>query len=60
MGGLPQAQEIIFEVQSKMNNEKITRKKKNFPTYKTHSFFLFFFSLDLPSLLTFSFHIHFK
>jgi hypothetical protein len=39
MGTLLQGLEIIFEVQRKMNNEKITRKKKNFPTYKT-SFFL--------------------
>jgi hypothetical protein len=33
MGPLPQAQEIIiFEMQRKRNNEKITRKKKSFPT----------------------------
>jgi hypothetical protein len=32
---LLQVLEIIFEVQRKMNNEKIIRKKKSFPTYKT-------------------------
>jgi len=36
---LPQFIEIIFEVQSKMNNEKITRREISFPTYKT-CFFL--------------------
>jgi hypothetical protein len=35
---LYQVPEITFEVQRKMNNEKITREM-NFPTYKT-SFFL--------------------
>jgi len=43
MGVLPQALEIIFEVQRKRSNEKITRKKKNLLTYKTLFFFL---SLD--------------
>jgi hypothetical protein len=33
---------IIFEVQRKMSNEKITRRKISFPTYKT-CFFSFFF-----------------
>jgi hypothetical protein len=37
----PQALEIIFEVQRKKSNEKITRRKLSFSTYKT-SFFLFF------------------
>jgi hypothetical protein len=32
---LPQALEIIFEVQRKMINEKITRINLSFPTYKT-------------------------
>jgi hypothetical protein len=46
MEALPQALEIILEVQMTRNNEKIIRKKKkSFPTYKTH-FFSFFFSLD--------------
>jgi hypothetical protein len=44
MKALPQAFEIIFEVQRKKNNEKITRRKISFPTYKTH--FVFFPSLD--------------
>jgi F0F1-type ATP synthase membrane subunit a len=45
MGTLPQAFKIIFEMQRKKINEKITRKKKRFATLKTHLFF-FFFSLD--------------
>jgi hypothetical protein len=44
MGTLPQVLEIIFEVQRKRNNEKITRRKINHPTYKTW-FFFFFLSL---------------
>jgi hypothetical protein len=32
MGALPQALEIIFEVQRKKNNEKIARRKVSFPT----------------------------
>jgi hypothetical protein len=32
MGALPQALEIIFEVQMKRNNEKLTRRKINFST----------------------------
>jgi hypothetical protein len=40
MGVLPQAQEIMFEGQRKMSNEKIARtkkkkKKKSFATHKT-------------------------
>jgi hypothetical protein len=45
---LPQAVEIIFEVQRKRSNEKTTRKKKSFPSYKT----LFFFFLDLSYFQT--------
>jgi hypothetical protein len=41
MGALPQGSEIIFEVQRKMSNEKITRKEISFSTYKT-PFFSFF------------------
>ncbi len=44
---LPQALEIISEVQRKRINEKITRRKISFPTYKTRFFFFF------PSFLTF-------
>jgi hypothetical protein len=32
---LPQALEIISELQRKKSNEKITKKKKSFSTYKT-------------------------
>jgi hypothetical protein len=46
MGVLPQVLEIIFEVKRKMSNEKITRKKISFPTYKTR--FFPFFSLWTP------------
>jgi hypothetical protein len=50
MGGLHQALEIIFEVQMKRIDEKITRKKKSFPTYKTSFFF--------PPLTPFIFKFH--
>jgi hypothetical protein len=44
--GMPlQALELIFEMKKKKNNEKTTRRKINFPTYKT-LFFFFSFSLD--------------
>jgi hypothetical protein len=42
---LPQVLEIIFKVQRKISNEKITRKKKVFQLIK-HGFLFFFFSLD--------------
>jgi len=42
---LPQSLESIFEVQMKRVNEKMTRKKIGFPTYKTRFFFF-------PSLWT--------
>jgi hypothetical protein len=45
MGVLPQVLEIIFEMQRKMSNEKITIRQISFLTYKTLFFFLFF-SLD--------------
>lgn len=38
MGALPQALELIFEVQRKRSNEKLTRRKIrkiSFPSYKT-------------------------
>jgi hypothetical protein len=57
MGTLPQVLEIIFEVQRKMSNEKITIRKISFPTYKTR---FFFGPLLLSSLITFLFLIHFK
>jgi hypothetical protein len=39
MGVLPQGLEIMFEVQRKMSNEKITIKEISFSTYKTSFFF---------------------
>jgi hypothetical protein len=62
MGALLQVLEIIFEVQKKMNNEKITRRKINFPTYKTFLFiFLVLFGpLLLSNFITFLILIHFK
>jgi hypothetical protein len=55
MGVLPQALEIIFEVQMKRNIEKIARRKISFPTHKTCFFFSVFFGPFLLSkLLTFS------
>jgi hypothetical protein len=47
---LPQALEIIFKVQRKRSNEKITRKRKSFLTCKT-----FVFS-NLWTPLTFKLH----
>jgi hypothetical protein len=47
MEALDQALEIVFEVQRKRKNEKITRRKISFPTCKTYIFFVFFvFALD--------------
>jgi hypothetical protein len=55
MGVLPQALEIIFEVQRKRSNEKIS-----FPTHKTS--FYFFISLDplVLNLITFLISYSFK
>jgi len=62
MGMLPQVLEIIFEVQRKMSNEKITRREISFPTYKTRFFFLFFLfgPLLLSKFVTFLFLVNFK
>jgi hypothetical protein len=61
MGVLPQVLEIIFEVQRKKSNEKIPKKKKGFPTYKTP--FIYLSSLS-PSCFQTSYLsyplIHFK
>jgi hypothetical protein len=46
MGGLPQAWEIIFQMQRKMSNEKIGRKNKLSNSQNTFVFFFFFFFLD--------------
>jgi len=62
MEAVPQALEIILEVQMARNNEKITRRKISFPTYKT-LFFSSFFSLDssyFSNLIIFLFLIQFK
>jgi hypothetical protein len=45
MGSLHQVLEIIFEVQRKISNKKITRREINYLTYETQ-FYLFLFSLD--------------
>jgi hypothetical protein len=61
MGALLWALEIIFEVQRKRSNEKITRRKISLPTYKTCFFFpLIIGTLLLSNLITFLFFIHFK
>jgi hypothetical protein len=58
---LPQALEIIFEVQMKRNNNKIGRRKISFPTHKTRFFFFRLFGLLLPTKLqTFKFLVHLK
>jgi len=49
MGVLPQALQIIFEVQWKKINEKITRRKKKFQLPNTFCFFLPLL-LDPPTL----------
>jgi hypothetical protein len=55
IGALSQALQIIFEVQRKRNNEKITRRKISFPTYKLcfFKFFLHFGPLLLSNLIVF-------
>jgi hypothetical protein len=42
MPKLPQALEIIFEVQRKRSNEKVARRKISFSTHKKTRFFSFF------------------
>jgi hypothetical protein len=59
MGLLPQVLEIIFEVQWNMNNEKITKRRINFPTYKKR-FFFFLGPLLFSNLIKFLFLINFK
>jgi hypothetical protein len=60
MGTLPQVIEITFEMQRKMSNEKITKRKISFSTYKTSFLFPLFEPLLLSNLITFLFLIHFK
>jgi hypothetical protein len=58
IGALAQALEIIFQVQRNRSNEKVTRRKISFPTYKTWVFF--FGPLLFSTLITFLFFTHFK
>jgi len=58
MGVLTQALKIIFQVQRKMNNEKIARRKISFSIYKM-CFFLFGTFL-LSKFIAFLFLVHFK
>jgi len=61
MGELPQALEIIFEVQRKRINEKARRKKlKSFSTHKMCVCVFLFRPLLLSNLITFLFFIHLK
>jgi hypothetical protein len=62
MGVLPRALEIVYEVQMKRSNEKITSKIISFPTYKGHFIFIFFLfgPFLFSNLITFLFFIHFK
>ncbi len=55
---LPQVLKIIFKVQRKISNEKITKREISFPIYKTH--FFFFGPFLLSNLITFLFLINFK
>jgi hypothetical protein len=52
MGALPQALEIVFEVQRKKSNEKTTKRKISFPSYQT----LYFLLSSLWTPLTFKSH----
>jgi len=55
MVALPQALEIIIELQRKRSNEKITRRKISFSTCKMH--FSFFSSLwTLPNIKASNFY----
>jgi hypothetical protein len=61
MEELPQALEIIFEVQRKRSREKISRKKKVFQLTKHILFiFLFFGPFLFSNIITFLFFIHLK
>jgi hypothetical protein len=63
MGALPQALEIIFQVQGKRSNEKFYKKKNKLSNFK-NMFFFFIFLLFGPllfsNLITFLFLIHFE
>jgi hypothetical protein len=53
MGALPQALEIIFEVQMKRSNEKNNKKNNKLPTLTKCGFFPLFGPLLLSNLITF-------
>jgi len=53
MEALCQAPKIIFELQKKRGNEKITKRKVSFPTYNFFKNNLLFESLLLSNLITF-------
>jgi hypothetical protein len=53
MGVLPQALEIIFEVQRERSNEKNSKKKNKLFNSQNVFFFPFFFSLDLSYFQSF-------
>jgi hypothetical protein len=59
---LPQALEIIFEVQRKRSNGKIARRENKLFNLQNafFCFFLLFGSLLFLKLLTFLFFVHFK
>jgi hypothetical protein len=59
MGELPKTLEIVFEVQMKKINEKMTRRKISFSTYKM-LFFSPFGPLLFSNFITFLFFIHLK
>jgi len=61
MGTLPQVLEIIFEVQRKISNEKVTKKKK-FSNLQNTFFFLFFLfgPFLLSNVITLFIFIHLK
>jgi hypothetical protein len=62
MGKLPQAVEIIFEVQRKRINEKTTREKKRL--FNSQNVFIYLFFLFRPLLFSnlkiFLFLVHLK
>jgi hypothetical protein len=58
MGVLPEALEILFEVQMKRSNEKVIRKKK--VSKLTRCIFFLFEPILLSNLITFLFFINFE
>jgi hypothetical protein len=56
MGALPQALEIIFEVQRKTSNKKNNKKKNKLSNLQNIYFILFYFFLSLWTPPVFKFH----